>query len=284
MPDVNPALLSMLKARVPMWRADLYTFTLRDATVLRWTSADVAITLDAAVFSARGPLLQRSRLSMKNTIEVPELEIALSARDEDTIAGKPLKRFIHDGGLRGATVYLERAFMVARADTAFGSVPRFAGRASTMKVTATGGTLVFKGHNVVMNQMMPRNLYQPGCGWTLYRGECQADRAAHTIAGIVGGGSTADFIVWDTVPATPEHYGLGTLTMTSGAADTEFRMVRYADSTGLQLVAPLFAAPAPGDTFSVSEGCDKTETRCADFGQSQRRRGFQFIPQAETAV
>jgi hypothetical protein len=47
---------------------------------------------------------------------------------------------------------------------------------------------------------------------------------------------------------------------------------------------PLLVVPAPGDTFTVTFGCDKTMATCNLFSNIQNFRGFPYVPPAETAV
>src|SRR5258708_31682266 len=99
---------TLLASKAPMWKADLFTITLLGGTIYRWTDFDRDIRL--VVFSttypflAQGPLLQRSRLGVKNTVQVPELIIKLSALDTDFVGGLGIKTQLHNGYFDGATV------------------------------------------------------------------------------------------------------------------------------------------------------------------------------------
>lgn len=77
----------------------------------------------------------------------------------------------------------------------------------------------------------------------------------------------------------------GMLTWASGAnAGREMRILRHAGAEIELVQAPRFAM-APGDTFSLSAGCDKTFAMCrARFGNAERFRGFPHMPGPEAVL
>jgi hypothetical protein len=306
MRTVSAALLQALgaKGNNPYVMADLYTITLNDgSTVYRWTDFDQTLTYayGGQVFLAQGPLLHRSRLGVKNTVEVPELTIKLAALDTDFIGGLSVKTQIHNGYFDGATVALDRIYMTTPGDTTLGVVGAytsgsplllpggmFSGRMSGAKITAVGAELTVKGANVLMNQMIPRNLYQLPCLHTFCDAGCTLVKATYTTTNTVGASPTVMLIPWGSVPGTPSIYTLGKITFTSGPAIGQIRTIKNASAAGLLLQYPLYNLPIAGDTFSVLQGCDKTYNSgsgqsCSDRSNTQHFRGFPFIPTSETA-
>jgi uncharacterized phage protein (TIGR02218 family) len=207
------------------------------------------------------------------------------ARATDLILGLPIKRQFVTGTFDGALVKMERLFMPTVGDVSLGTVLMFSGRMSTVKVSAAGVEVTVKGDNVLMNQYMPKNVYQTTCLHTFCDPGCTLNPATFTISSVVGSSPTTTFLPWNSVPANPTFYTLGKVTMTSGAASGEVRTVKSADSSGVTLVLPLDAAPAHLDTFNILQGCDKTQTTCLNkFSNLQHFRGFPYIPPAETGV
>src|SRR6202035_3249211 len=123
------------------------------------------------------PLITRNRFGVKNTVEVPELELRLGCND--TLLGN-LKAQIHNGLFDGATVEMDRVFMPTILDTSFGYVVLFSGRLSGVMIDAEGITVTSKGHNVLMNQQAPRNLYQTNCEHTFCDAGCTLLKSAYT--------------------------------------------------------------------------------------------------------
>jgi len=281
-----PALIAFLASRQPCYKADLFTFTFKDGSINYWTSFDQNVIYGGTTWVAQGLLLQRSSLSVKNTIEVPELQIALFALDTDFVGGLQVKTALHNGQFDGATVALDRAFMPTPGDMSLGQpVNLFTGQMSKADITAVGATLTIKGANVRMNQSAPRNQYQKPCIHTFCDAGCGLNPATFTITNTVGASPSVSLIPWGSVPGTPANYTLGKLTMTSGSASGQVRTVKFADASGLQLVYPLYDLPIAGDTFSVLEGDDRTQTTCnTRFANLGKFRGFPYIPQAEQSI
>lgn len=289
---------AFLASRAPCWVAELFTVSLVSGTAWRWTSFDQSLTVSAVGRTWLGardgaPLITRNRFGVKNTVEVPELELRIGC--SDALLGN-LKSQIHNGLFDGATVEMDRVFMPAPGDTQFGYVVLFAGRLSGVTIDAEGITVISKGHNVLMNQQAPRNLYQTNCLHTFCDTGCAiaGGAPAFTFTGrTVVGGSTASVINWSQpFGFAASQFALGKVTMTSGAAIGQVRTVRVAVPSSLFLTYPLYDLPSAGDTFSILMGCDRQKATCAGHkdtsnatvDNSQHYRGFPFVPQAELAV
>jgi len=290
MRQASSALISFLLSKQPCWLADLFTITLLDGTVLRWTSADQPITFGLHTWAAQGPMLQRSKWNMVNTIQVPELNINMMAGNDSTfnVGSLNIKQYMHNGGFDGARLQLERAVMPVASgfgNTTLGTVVIFNGRVSQTKINAVGAEITVKGDNVLFNQYLPRNVYQTSCLHTLYDVGCTINAASFTSSGAVDTGSTARVVLWATPPANISKYQLGYIRFTSGAAAGSVRTIRaISGSNGLVLPYPLYAAPSAGDTFQATFGCDKTQATCSGtFSNSQHYRGFPYVPSATLA-
>lgn len=196
------------------------------------------------------------------------------------------------GGIRMATLPAIAAGDVMGIATGpasvLGLVPVFTGNVGQVVITSTGAKITVRGANVRMNQYMPRNRFLTGCIHSLYDTGCALARASNTFTGTVGAATTTS-ITWSSDP-TSGHFAnlpLGTITITSGAGVGQTRSISASSSGGVNLVYPLYVIPAPGDTFSVSYGCDKTRdgaNGCAFFSNQVHYRGFRFTPAAETAA
>lgn len=304
---VGGATATLIGAKGPFYKADLFTITLADTSVYRWTDFDKDILLALAptatpLFLAQGPCLQRSSLGVKNTVEVPELVITLSALDTDFVGGLNIKTQLHNGIFDGATVALDRCFFagplgnspirttgVIGGDGIHPTGGLFSGRMSQAKITAIGAELTVKGANILMNQYVPRNAYQVPCLHTFCDVGCTLSAATFTSANSAAAGSTRFIVQWGSVPGTPSNYTFGKLTMTSGAASGQTRTIKSASAAGIVLQYPLYNTPAPGDTFNVMKGCSKglndgSGQNCTTYANTQNYRGFPYTPTADNAL
>jgi uncharacterized phage protein (TIGR02218 family) len=278
----NLTLISALLSKAPMYSADLFTVSLLDGQSFYWTSADRDIAWSGTTWSAVGPAIQRSAWGAKNTTEVPELTIQLFSTGADFTLGN-IKALMHDGLLDGAYVQLDRAFMPTYGDTALGIVTLFGGRVGKIEVQSIGAKLTVVASNVLLQQNMPRNTYQTGCIHTLYDTGCTLVRSAHTTSYTV---TTANNLAlnYSGAPSDPSVYQLGVAAITSGLGVGQRRAIDASNSTGVTLAYPLLTVPAPGDTFTLTEGCDKSTARCTALSNIANFRGFPAIPIAELGI
>ena len=290
---------AFLASRTPCRVGELFTITLASGTTYRWTSYDRNLSLGGhtwfAASATTAPLITRNRFGVKNTVEVPELELRLGCGDVLVGGGLDnLKTQIHNGLFDGATVEMSRVFMPTAGDTKYGRVVLFSGRLAGVAIDAEGITVTSKGHNVLMNQQAPKNLYQTNCLHTFCDPGCTLSAAAYTFTGqTVRSGTGPHAIKW-TVPTgfTPSQFTLGKLTMTSGLAAGQIRTVSLGSGNYLFLTYPLYDTPSAGDTFDILMGCDRQQASCQTRKQangttvdnSQHYRGFPCVPPAELAV
>jgi uncharacterized phage protein (TIGR02218 family) len=277
------ALISALAARTPLWSADLFTISLPNAITFYWTSADQDIAYGGNVFSAKGPTIDRTQWSAKNTTEIPELSVQIYSTGTDFSGGTVnIKEAAHNGLFDGAYLLLQRVFMPSFGDTSLGAVTLFGGRVGALEITALGIKLTITASNVLMAQNLPRRTYQASCMHTLYDTGCTLLASNFTDSYTV---ASANGIAIDWVgsgPTDPSIYVFGTLTITSGAGAGQQLTVQAASSTGVSFGYPLLIIPAAGDSITIEQGCAKTVARCGQFNNTINYGGFPYIPPVST--
>jgi len=265
--------------------ADLFTFTLINATVVRLTSGDADIVSGGQTFSAVGPRIERSRAHWKIGLDVDMQEIKMYPQSTDLIGGLTWPAAVCQGLLDGAIVQVERAFMPTYGDTSNGTVIMFAGRMATVDFARNGIVLRVNSHLELLNVTMPRNLYQPGCVHTLYDAGCTLVKATFTFTGTVGAGATKTSVPIAGTGHGDGYYDLGTLLFTSGVNNGVSRAVKQWLSNAALLQQPLYAVPGNGDVVQIAAGCDKLQATCTTkFNNLANFRGFPYVPVPETAV
>jgi hypothetical protein len=304
MREANAALVAFLATRRNAIQADLFTITLASGAVYTWTSYEAPLRVGPYIFSpltgaGRGPLIDRTKWGVKNTIDVPEMEVRIYSNGADMPDGSNLKLSVHNGLLDYATVKLSRIFMPTPGDTSLGAVDLFIGNVSQIEIDALSVTMTVKGANVQLQQYMPRNQYMLSCIHSVYDQGCAPNpgqpgggpsRAANTFSNTVGAGSTRTLINWGSgTPANYAHFALGYITFTSGTSAGITRTIPGGQATaaGVGLAYPLYVTPAEGDEFTVTYGCDRTRSGangCPFFSNTQHYRGFRWTPPAEFGV
>lgn len=280
----NPAVVALLNSS-RFHIADVYTITLANGTVLRWSAMDRAIAYGSDVW-VLGPLIDRGTTRLVRGVEVGTLTLTIRPRAVDTLLGMPLAHFIARGGFDGARVLLQRAYAADARAPIVGLVDWFLGLAGAAEGGRSGFTLPVNSYLIKLNTKMPRQVYQPSCGRQLYDAGCGVLRATYTTAGAITDGAAGRLAFDTNLAAAGNYYDQGVLTFTAGANAGVSRTVKsHSAGGGLVLLYPLPVAPGNGDAFEIYPGCDKTRGAggCARFSNEARFRGFEYVPAAETA-
>lgn len=284
------ALVNLLNSGAPLHKADLYTLTLPSGSVLRWSGADMALIGNGQTW-ALGPGLKRGQVRWRVGAEVDVLDLTVftDAARPINIAGTPLLAYIRAGGLRGARLQLDRAFWGVGATQPVGALLWFSGRvAEVTRLDRHQAQLSIQSDLEALTNMVPRAVYQAGCLNTLFDSKCGLSRAALQVSGTVTTGTnpTRSYFSASGLAQAAGYFSLGTVSFTSGANNGISRTVRTHNASGvLILLAPLPAAAAPGDTFTIVPGCDNLQITCSGkFANLPRFRGQPYVPQPETTT
>jgi hypothetical protein len=110
MKTASPALQGLLAGN-QFAIADLYTITLRDGTILRYTSCDIDLVYSGNTYLANGLKIRRGPITTSVGVEVDAVELTIECDGTDTLLGQPIPAFVRNGGLDGARMLIQRAFM-----------------------------------------------------------------------------------------------------------------------------------------------------------------------------
>jgi uncharacterized phage protein (TIGR02218 family) len=141
-----------------------------------------------------------------------------------------------------------------------------------------------------LNVNMPRNYWQPGCGWTLYSSQCTLSQAAYAINGTITNVLSPTQIA--VTPALVEFGGdgnpnlaQGRLLFTSGVNTNFLTLIDTNDANYIYLAYALNDMPSIGDTVTFYPGCAKTYATCQNkFGNQANFRGFDKVPPIMVSV
>lgn len=279
MKPASPELIALL-ASGQFGVADLYTLTLASGEVLRYTGYDVPLSHGGQVWSATGPLITRGRVRQVAGIEVDTLDITMSSDGTVEIAGRPIQAMVHAGGLDNARMRLDRAYLTPP-DTVVGVLNLFDGRLRVDSVSRSTLSATVRSDLELLDQPLPRNLYRPGCAYTVFDPGCGLSRSAFAQAATVTGGDTLNLTL--DLSEASGWADMGNIEFLTGANAGVIRSIRRWQPGAVQLSLPLLHAPAIGDSVSVSPGCDGSYATCdSKYNNTGRIRIFPFIPVPET--
>jgi uncharacterized phage protein (TIGR02218 family) len=279
------ALAALLNSGAPLNKADLYTLTLGNGTVFRWSGADVALTGNGHTW-VLGPGLNRSRLRQAIGVSVDDMKVTITDNVGTLINGQKLMAFIRAGGFVGARMQVDRAFW-GRGDTQpVGALMWFAGTVSVPGGDRRSGSLTIESDLNRLSIMVPGEVYQTSCRNTVYDSACTKKRSDYVINAAATSATDATRITFShTMVQAAGYFELGTITMTSGANAGIARSVKTQTTGSLTVLNPWPFPVASGDTFSVVPGCDGSQTTCTTkFSNVINFRGHPYIPVPQTAV
>jgi uncharacterized phage protein (TIGR02218 family) len=292
MKTASSQLIALLASR-QFFTADLYQFSLIGGGQLNYCSGDQDIIWNSITWSAGGtigPYFDRkdnkAKCHWKIGVEVDSLVFDVLS-GASAVLGQPFLSAVRQGVFDGAELTLYRAFMPAYGNIAAGTVIMFAGRVTEIDASRALATFTINSHLELLNQHLPRNLYQPGCLNTLYDSACTVNKTSFTVSGTAMSGSTTSIINASLSQATG-YFDLGVITFTSGVnsgiACTVKSHVSGSPAT-VAVIAPFPFTPANGDIFQIVPGCDKQQSTCqSKFSNLINFRGFPYVPENSTAV
>jgi uncharacterized phage protein (TIGR02218 family) len=282
MKSAPPALVAFLNAfrptsDAPLLTADCFTLWLANGAVLTYTDLDLPVALNGFTYLANSILISGLKYRASRGVNVDSQQVTIFARASDTIGGVPFLQALQQGLFDGAEIQREKAFFTAWGKPPIGSVVLFKGRVAQIdSIGRSTAQMTVASDLVLLDIDMPRNCYQANCQHVLYDANCGVVAGTYSTTGNVVAGSTQTWIEWP--GAAPAHQQ-GTITFTSGANTGATATIKSAGSGWLQLAYPLPHAPAAGDAFSASYGCDRTMATCQSrFNNLSQFRGFPFVP------
>lgn len=290
MKTVPAAFLTMLNSSKSLVMADLYTITLKDGTVLRYTSADIDITYATNTYlsakSGNAPGLGRGNTRTTIGLSADDLEIDILFDATTRINGVTPASFVAFGGFDNCYIQVHKALAPDWTDpVANGVVSLFEGIVAEASIETGKIALTVNSPLRALNNDFPRNYFLPSCNHSLFDSGCGLSKASYAFSGTVASSpSPTQTTFGSNATQADDYYALGYVIWTSGANTGQVSAVKaYANSGGtFTIIYPLPTAPASGDTFTAYPGCDKTRSTCsAKFGNLQHFRGFPFVPTPE---
>lgn len=279
------ALAALLNSRTDLVIFDLYTITLPGGTVLRWSGTDMPVTVNGTTWPL-GPIFRRGRTRMQVGISVDSLDVTVIADNTVLVNSTPLLQYIARGGFDNARLQVDRAFKGGGDVSVTGMLLWFAGRVAETKGDRTQQQLTVKSDAELLDVMVPREVYQPGCLNTLYDSACGKDRVALTVVGAATSGTDSTRTTFNhNLGQSAGYFDLGVVKFTSGLNNGISRTIKRHAGGQFTVLAPFPFAVASGDTLQAYPGCDKTQVTCTSkFNNVIRFRGHPYVPVPETVM
>lgn len=285
MKSATQSFITFLASANEFVMAELYTITLVDGTVLRYTTFDRDLVVGGLTFLSGPPNFVRSEVEETLGIsKIGTLSLEIFSNPTDLVEGVPILQKIARGDFDKAQVGVERLFMDENL-VQKGTVIRFVGNIGDLdELGRVGAKFTCKSKVEDLNVSLPRNILQPTCVHTLFDAGCTLSKASFGKNGIVQAGSTVNKLLTNLIDPD-SYYDNGQVLFTSGTNNGHVVAVKKYASTIVNFAVPLPAPPNAGDTFTAYPGCDKTQTTCTTkFANLANFGGFPYVPAPETAI
>ncbi len=275
----------------------LYAFTLVSGGSLYYASGDVDIKVGSQVYTAggtTGPFFDRTdnkaKMHQKVGVQVDTLSFDVIPGGSQ-VQGTSFLSAVRQGIFDGATMVYSGAYWPKGSWTSpvipTGTIDKFEGLVAEVDVGRSLATFTVNSFLDLLNQNMPRNLFQSGCVNTLFDASCTLSQSSFLTTGTASSGSTAS-VIHATLSQASGYFNLGKITFTSGVNSGVSRSIGLYTNGSPSVVSlsmPFPNAPTAGDTFDIFPGCDKTQLTCGNkFNNLTHFRGFPFIPEVSTAA
>lgn len=270
--------------------ADLFAITLISGLTLYITDGQMPITYNGNVYEpVRWGSWQCTGVTtgLGVTNSSAKFTIIADASVQMPNWNVPILEAVQVGLFDAAAITILTTFGLVYGETDFGTVVRYAGNITEINPTGrTSAQGEIKPDTYTLNQQMPRQVLQPGCGWVFGDVGCTLNKQTFTFANSASALTNKTFIA----PTTPfaqadGYFTQGVITFTSGRNTGLAGFVQQHIGGQLRLTKPFLFPVAPGDTFNVIAGCDHTITACQQkFNNLINFSGTPYIPNTETAI
>lgn len=289
------------------YKCELWDITLINGSTFHFTSGDVPLsgvtiyvpggTLGPFSYQT-GLIIVRETINQKAGTEAGSVKVALIPQGDSPfspvlLAGYPLMQSARYGFLDGATIRMSKFFANPPAVTggqlqvSQGAMGYFQGTIQAVEVDRFFIDVTIEDYLSLLGaQQMPKNLFAVGCFHQVYDAGCAILASSFTSTGTLSTVGDASHFTTSLTQADG-YFGLGVITMTSGAANGQSAHVAsYKNASGAIAIAnPFSAAPAPGDAFSIYPGCDRQQGTCTTkFSNLAHFSGVPYMPVPETLL
>lgn len=265
--------------------ADLYTFTLTNGTILRYTSADFDIIYNENKYSSKNAGISRSDMSWQTGLSVDNVTIEMYPSAKDLVGSVTLVEAFRNGSFDGAWFQLDWACY----NEGWTKEPLILEKLFTgsVNVDEVGGAYIklnIQALTNILNTKFPPAVYQTACSYALYGAGCNADRANFSENSNVRTDSTKKVINCN-ISQSSGYYQNGVVLFTSGQNLNIRKSIKTHIGGVLTLSTPLQYTPQVGDTFTIYAGCDKTMATCKNkFNNLDNFSGTPFIPNPDSTL
>ena len=182
---------------------------------------------------------------------------------------------IHAGKYDHAEI---EVFMVNYAAPADGILPLRTGWLGEVRYTSGKFVAEVRGLTQRLQQRVGE-LYSPGCRADFGDSRCKINLASVTTTGTLTGATSRTVLLDSARTENSGVFSFGRITFTSGANDGISMEIKQYTKGKMVLALPLPYQPQAGDTYTITQGCDKNFATCKiRYSNAVNFRGEPHVP------
>lgn len=259
MKNASPALIAILNSKTTTYlMADIWKIELTNGTVLRYTNADINLTVGSDTYIANDVHCDGGKVSWETGLAVGTDEITMypnQGSSPSLVGTIPYNIAVPGGLFDRALVTRSRLFMTTWGDTTPGAVVLFVSEITNAKISQNIVTTQSKDLRNLLNVFMPSRQSQPTCPFVFGDANCGFDRSTIAVSSSVI--SVSGSLINCSLSQAAGKFNNGTIKFTSGKNTGVTRSVKSWIPGTVQIVAPFPVAPLAGDAFTITPGCTK---------------------------
>ncbi|MGH9609440.1 MAG: DUF2163 domain-containing protein [Bryobacteraceae bacterium] len=278
MRQLSSALSAILRSKPnSLVVADLFTITLSNGVVLRWTTGLTGLVVNGNSWVV-GPPITRGKVKWSMGLNVDQLQLTILDDGSTTINGTPLVKAAWQNMFDLATIQVDRFISNSWQNLSVGTVFYFLGTAGEIAIEGKKIDLTIDSALAVLKTTFPKTYVLPSCANTLFDAVCQAPIANFTYPGAIYGNITPSSFSFGAGMPDGLFFN-GKVQFTSGPNNGQIRQIKSYINEVVTLVYPLYTLPSAGDSVILYAGCDKTRGTCnGRFNNLIHYRGFPYVP------
>lgn len=298
------SLITYLQSNPNCTRADLFTITLPNGEYLLATDGQFDITIPSGTpgwngatttYSAglwgnwsRGSITSEASFGLGSNT----MDLTCVPQQGTLYPGLPtgLLHAALNGLFDACAITVNTVYMPTGeyGNVSYGVETKFAGQITSIgDISRTSVKFTCADYLYLLNIKVPSRIIQSNCPWGFADVNCSLAAASYTVTVTAAGTTTGWTLVPETALSEPAgYYTQGVVKCITGANNGLSQCVKLHGPNGnLELMYPWLFTPAPGDTFTVIAGCDKSVTTCTQkFNNLTHFGGMPFVPPPQTAI
>lgn len=241
-----------------------------DITFFSWDTDEETTSITSQVYTALA--ISRDDVRSNADSKVDSVRITI-----DNVT-RGLTILLADNDLRGRRLIILKVFADLLTDRS-NFIPVFDGLMDGFEVNEMSAVFSATSRLGNLDMQIPRRMYQASCNWIFGDEFCTYPVEAMGVSGqSADSGSSSAYIIDAARAEADDYWRFGKVQITSGVNKGLKRRVASSSGTRIDFDITLPSGIETGATYTLHQGCSKTQLWCSGLGNLENFGGFPTIP------